>query len=95
MVEFKTTKEESALISKIADRAVEQGIATKKQRIDVIMDLEACHSNGCPLDLQKLLDFPNFDFNHDIGGINRHLDRENGKLKNCFCPRCAKHEASE
>jgi hypothetical protein len=56
------------------------------------MDLEAVNSNGCPLDFQSLLDFPNFDFGHDIYGIGKHIDRTTGKLQDCFLPRCAKRE---
>lgn len=51
------------------------------------MDLSACH-NANSLNLQKLLTLPDADFIHDVLGINRHLDRENGELKDCFWPRC-------
>lgn len=61
--------------------------------LDLRMDLEATHSNGCPLDFQKLLDAPEFDFVHDIGGIKRHLDRKTGALRDCFVPRCALSKA--
>lgn len=54
------------------------------------MDLEATNCNGCPLNFQKLLDFPDFDFNHDIAGIRRHIDRSTGRLGDCFSPRCSK-----
>lgn len=76
------------IISKITDRAVALDLITKSQRVHVRMDLTACNST-CPLDYEKLLGFPDFDFTHDICGINRHLDRETFQLKNCFCPRCA------
>jgi len=56
------------------------------------MDLTACHSCGCPLDFEKLSRFPEPDFWHDISGINSNLDRDTGKLRNCFVPRCAKPE---
>lgn len=62
------------------------------QRQTILMDLSACHANGCPLDFKRLLAFPDFDFAHDIFGINQRIDRETGQLRNCFVPRCAKPE---
>lgn len=53
------------------------------------MDIAACHCNGNPLNLDKLLNAPDFDFTHDMCGICRHIDRETGELKNCFSPRCS------
>lgn len=58
------------------------------------MDLEATHSNGRPLDFEKLLGFGLVSFSHDIGGIRRHIDRTTGELGGCFTPRCAKAEAA-
>lgn len=59
-------------------------------RVALMMDLEACHCNGCPLDLQGLLHAPReFDFVHDVGGILRHLDRATGQLGGLFRPRYA------
>ena len=53
-----------------------------------MMDISAVHLKT-PLDLDKLLNFEAFDLFHDISGINKHLNRETGKLKNCFSPRCS------
>jgi hypothetical protein len=53
------------------------------------MDLTACHKNGCALDLIGLLDASERDFKHDIDGIQRHIDRNDGSLKDCFLPRYA------
>lgn len=55
--------------------------------IDILMDLTACHANGCPLQLAQLLEAPDSDFAHDVFGIMRHIDRETGKLGDCFSPR--------
>jgi hypothetical protein len=57
---------------------------------DAVMDLDACHSNGCPLDFDKLESFDNFNFAHDVSGIRTHIDRETGQLAAHFLPRCAK-----
>lgn len=59
-------------------------------RVSMMMDLEACHCNGCPLDLAGLLQAPrDFDFMHDVAGIFRHLNRNTGELKGLFQPRYA------
>ena len=84
---FKTTNKELIVISKIAKRAAGLGIAS--DLLSCEMDLSACHANGIPLDFQKLLDFPDFDFAHDVAGVARHIDRETGKVMDCFIPRCA------
>jgi hypothetical protein len=53
------------------------------------MDITACHLNGCPLRLGELLGADDANFAHDVFGIRRHLNRETGKLEDCFCPRYA------
>lgn len=85
-IKWNASKFESKLISKIATRA--------NKRLDVpfmrtFMDIEATHCNGCPLDLQALLEFPDLDFSHDVYGIAGHIDRTTGELRDCFVPRCA------
>lgn len=57
--------------------------------LSIRMDLLAVHNNCCPLDFVKLLKGRDEDFAHDIAGIGRHLNRETGKLEDCFIPRCA------
>lgn len=56
------------------------------------MDLLATHANGCALDFARLLECPDFDFTHDVGGIMRHIDRTTGELRDGFLPRCARPE---
>ncbi len=91
-VSFKTTKEETKVVDKIVARA--KKLYTKLRvpfdGLSISMDLCATHANGCPLDFEKLLGFPDQDFAHDIGGISRHLDRKTGHLRGHFLPRCAK-----
>ena len=94
MVNFDATKEDAKLIRDVARRVFDMNPDTDYNYLDLVMDLEAVHSNGCPLDFQKLLDFPDFDFEHDIYGIQRHIDRTTGKLTDFFVPRCAKPEDS-
>lgn len=77
------------LIKKIVERFGKQS-SINYSVIDMVMDLDACHSNGCPLDFQKLLEAPDFDFIHDVLGIRRHINHRTGEIENCFLPRCAK-----
>lgn len=89
---FHVTTDEFKTISKIADRASKPAVALGRSYplMDVEMDVTATHANGCPLDLDRLLAFPDFDFAHDVFGIRRHIDRNTGKLGDCFVPRCAR-----
>lgn len=81
------TKEDSVKIRAITQRVI--SLCETKNFEHVSMDLTACHVSGNPLDLDKLAKFDAFDFIHDIAGIDRHLDRETGELRNCFLPRCS------
>lgn len=92
MVSFKATSEDSALICKIADRAdtITALSGITKDSMSLVMDLTATNANGCPMDFAKLLSAPDLDFVHDIAGINAHIDRNTGELKDYFLPRCAK-----
>ena len=55
------------------------------------MDLQACHSCGCPLDLQWMLSHEDIgDVYHDVFGIRKHINRRTGELENHFVPRFAK-----
>lgn len=84
-INWNASKEETEVIRKIVKRASE-----KHPDIDFLsmqMDLTACHLNGNALILKDLLEADDFNFGHDVFGISRHIDRENGKLMNCFLPR--------
>lgn len=95
---------DAELINKVVKRALNLGIVKKRPagrrtRVDGIydplscdMDLTACHLNGMALDLNKLMEFPDFDFMHDICGIARHINRETGKIEDLFMPRCSRPE---
>lgn len=91
------TKKDSAIMFKIADRAIKgynraikgyktAGVSIEFDEMDIHMYLCAVHLNGCPLRLAALLDADNFNFWHDIGGILAHLDRNTGELKSHFIP---------
>ncbi len=78
--------DEYMTVIRISRRAVDLGLY--QTRIHAEMDLCAAMSH-CPLDLPRLLDFPDFDFRHDMGGIRAKLDRTTGRLTDLFNPRCS------
>ena len=82
---------DNQIISEIADRAFDiyENIGVKTKKIHIVMDLTMTHENGCPLRLFDLLKADDFNFAHDIGGINRNLNHETYQLDNCFIPRFA------
>ena len=90
MINWNVTKEDEVTISKIVDRYMEfhysLGIPKQYQRMDLIMDIEATHLAN-PLRLNDLLNADDFNFTHDLIGIQQHLDRTTCKLNNCFVPR--------
>lgn len=77
------------LIGNIADRAVQVYAShnIRAERLDFIMDITTVHFGGNKLRLTDLLEADEFNFIHDIAGINRHLDRATGKLTDAFSPR--------
>ena len=93
MIKWEATKEEIQTIGNIVDRYMEfhhsLGIPKKLQRprMDLLMDVEACHCNGCKLNLKGLLEAKDFDFIHDLVGIQEHIDRRTGQLQDYFLPR--------
>lgn len=61
-------------------------------KLALTMDLTAVHANDVKIDFKRLLEADDFNFAHDIVGIQQHLNRETGKLENCFLPRFALRE---
>lgn len=94
-ISFDTDRRSMDMIFKIAQRALASNMARRVRRNDpytiqdIAMDVTAVHCNGCPLRLKDLANAPSFDFAHDILGIRRHLNRNTGKLEDCFVPRFA------
>ena len=87
MISFDVSKTDSDLITKIVLRAISVLRVEDDDRMMLTMDLAACHANGNPLRLRELLDASPFDFAHDIHGIQSHIDRTTGQLRDCFSPR--------
>ena len=98
MVSFDVTPEDRKVIDMIVLRGI---VVARDNRIDypakdMTMDLTACHANGCPLDLPKMLKSGDANFGHDLFGIRRFLDRHTGKIPaNKFHPRCGAPDEAE
>jgi len=91
MLKFSVTKDDMPFLVEIATRAVAltRGTDVDYTMQDAMMDIEACHSNGCPLKLRELSAAKASDLSHDVFGIRKHLDRTTGVLQDCFLPRYA------
>lgn len=94
-ISFNVSHADSEAIDAIVERAA--GIAKEHgvkrfDRLSCRMDLVAVHANTCRLDLDRLLAADDFNLIHDVFGINRHIDRSDAKLLDCFRPRFAHRE---
>ena len=90
-VSFIRSVEDDLLVCDITARAQRLYLANGiiRDPVEIEMDVVATHANGCPLRLRDLLDADDFNFMHDICGIERHINRFTGKLERCFLPRFA------
>jgi hypothetical protein len=88
---WEITREDFALLTQVADRALRELTEYPDDKRTLVMDLNACHSNACPLDFVGLLAASLQDFSHDICGIRTHINRDTGKLDEGgpFMPRYA------
>lgn len=97
-VKFDATDAELSAARKIARRAAHLARTHGDRRkfgairLHVVMDLLATHANGCPLDFERMAAADDFNLTHDVTGIDRHLDRDTGKLGNGFLPRFTRKE---
>lgn len=91
MVAFNRASDE--VVAKILDRAATM---RKIDRLSLWMDLCAANDvNGNdPIDLDRLLAADDFNFAHDVFGIERHMDRDTGLLGDFFSPRFTAREAA-
>lgn len=80
-------KKNFELMGAIAKRADEMGLLMF-DRMSLIMDLEVA-TEEFNLRLDEFLKADNFNFSHDVVGIQQHVDRENRKMVNIFVPRFA------
>lgn len=80
-------KEEFELIIKIVERAEQMGLLDF-DRMTLIMDIEHADKQF-NLRLEELLNADDFNFAHDIVGIQNHMNRQTGKIEGLFLPRFA------
>lgn len=80
--------EEFALITEIVERAKEKDLLAS-DKLSLTMDLD-CVSEKYNLDLQALLKADDFNFAHDVVGIQNHLNRRTRELEDFFLPRYAR-----
>lgn len=83
----KINKEDLIIIDKITKRAAKT--ITDLNVMNTNMDITAVHIDS-PLRLEDFLNAPDMDFVHDVVGIHNNLNRQTGKLENCFLPRYTK-----
>lgn len=90
-ISFECSPADLEAICRIAERAVNHPIIGDylDDMTTTIMDINATHSNGCPLRLGMLEGADEPDFIHDVLGIRRHINRKTGHLEDCFIPRSA------
>lgn len=91
IISFCVSTGDRAIIDQIGKRAVTLGneMGRKVERLHTVMDITAVHANVCHLRLDELLAANDSNFAHDVFGIDRHLDRQTGKLGGHFLPRYA------
>ena len=94
MLSFTTTRKDTATIALIVRRAMKE-LKDRDTSLHLMMDISAVHANGCKLDLDALLKADDANFMHDIMGIRTHLNRETGKLMDCFVPRFAMNRLAD
>ena len=95
-INWKASLADGVRLTRIVQRADALARKHGQQPIpQLIMDLTACHLNGTPLDLDRLLAADDFNFTHDVWGIHRHIDRTTGRLRDCFLPRFATPSTKE
>jgi len=82
-MKWNTTTQEQCYIQYIAAR-VRRLSGAPVALSAVVMGLEACHCNGCRLDLVRMAKASDADLMHDI---HKYLDRETGELTDGFRPR--------
>lgn len=95
MISFDATKAEALVILEIAERwqRMARQYGHDRDKLHVIMDVTAVHANGTPLRLDDLLAADDFNFMHDLAGIENYLDRDTGQLTGCFLPRFSKPQS--
>ena len=79
------TPKEKQQIGLIVNRMLKTSPSTNK--LTSHSGISMVHLNGCPLDLDGLINASDADFYHDINGIFLNLNTETGRLEDYFVPR--------
>lgn len=90
---METTKEQIELIVLIAKRADKMGLMAF-DRMSLIMDLQTANDEF-NLRLQEFLDADDYNFAHDIVGIQNNINRLERKMENIFVPRYASNQSDD
>lgn len=75
------------IIAKIVERADNMKLLCF-DRLSLMMDLK-CANEEFHLRLDEFLEADDFNFSHDISGIQHHIDRNTKTFQDCFVPRFA------
>lgn len=81
-------RNEMETISKIVERADKLNLLCD-DRISLMMDLDVSNKEF-DLRVNELLEADDFNFSHDICGIQNNIDRTTKTFINCFVPRFAR-----
>lgn len=84
-----TRVEEMNTMVAIVERAEKLGIC--RDRLTLLIDLDKAHQQF-DLRLEEMLAAEDFDFAHDVRGIQNNIDRSVGVVVNFFVPRFARSE---
>jgi len=89
MPRLDATRDERRTIMAIVSRYTKLvGEHIPVEPLAAMMDIEAVHCNGCPVDLVALLEAArDDDLVHDVAGMQRFVNRETGALEQGFTPR--------
>ncbi|MEG0359688.1 MAG: hypothetical protein RR598_10520 [Anaerorhabdus sp.] len=86
--DFFNRKDDLEKINEIVERANNMGLLMF-DKLNLSMDLDFWNSIE-PLNFQVLLDADDFNFTHDIVGIQNHIDRAKYKIDSTFLPRASR-----
>lgn len=65
-------------------------VENRSEAEDALLYFVACHQYAFKLDVGRLRKMDKFTFWHDYNGLQRFLNKENGKIEGYFIPRCAR-----
>lgn len=92
MINWNISKQDLEEIELICKKGFSEMLDVYSNVLAMSMDITAVHLNGCPLRLSELRNADDSNFYHDLYGIASNINRETGKLENCFLPRYSRPE---